>query len=131
MNQFPAIPQWQEFPGYRLSDTANPDRCAKCQSAIWVCLSHWIAAFTLQLDPEPLSQLDELKARLANRRIWQAVNTSIGTFTVNRRDAAMIAKAKGSEVVLAEHVCDPSNIRIEIPAYWPQIRFPDTGKVPF
>ena len=128
---FPTIQLWEEFPRYRLSEVANPDRCAKCNSAVWVCLSDWIAAFTLHLDPEPLSKLDELKARLAGKHIWQAVNSHSGSFTVRRRTAAMIAKSTGAEVVLADHVCDKSNIRFEVPQYWPQFRFPDTGKVPF
>lgn len=128
---FPAIPLWEEFPKYRLSEVANPDRCAKCKSAVWVCLSHWVAAFTLHLDPEPLSKLEEVKARLTGRRVWQAVNTHIGTFTVVKRTVDMIAKSNGQEVVLAEHICDAANIRFEIPQYWPQLRFPDNGEVPF
>lgn len=131
MTQFPTIPLWEEFPKYRLSEVANGDRCAKCHSAVWVCLSHWIAAFTLHLDPEPLSKLDELKLRVAGRRIWQAVNTSIGTFTVKKRTVDMIANSTGQEVVLTEHVCNPNNVRLELPEYWPQIRFTTHGEVPF
>lgn len=131
MTNFQTIPFLPEFEKYRISEIANPDRCKKCQSAIWVLLSHWVAAFTLHLDPEPLTKLEELHARLAGRGIWQAVNSHDGRFFVKRRTAEMIAKATGQEVVLADHVCDANNVRLELIEYWPQFRFPDTGKVPF
>ena len=131
MTNFQSIPFLPEFEKHNISEIAHPRRCAKCQSAIWVCLSHWIAAFTLYLDPEPLSLLDELKARMAGRGVWQAVNKHDGSFTVKTRNADLIAKSTGAEIVLADHVCDRSNIRVDVPAYWPKFRFTTDEGVPF
>lgn len=130
MSRFSSSTLYEDFPAFRLSERAAANRCRRCQSAIWSCLSASVAAFTVHLDPEPLSPLGEAMARFAGLGVWQLYN-HYGSFSIQQRTASLIKASDGTEVILKDHICDHTNIRITLPDYFPQFRYDYPEEPPF
>jgi len=105
-SEFAATPDFAEFPAFRLSETAHPDVCAKCRSAVWTLI---VGGFKVQLDPEPLDAMAKLIAHLSKRytfTLW-----SVGElFEAEFRSRIHITSPDQTKIVLAAHICT-GNIR--------------------
>lgn len=126
MTKITALGYFDEVPNYRLSEEANPDRCRRCYSAIWVMLSR--AGFEIKLDTKRLSLEDEIQAVLAKRRTFEATRQG-KSFVVDRRDIIRI-KGEQSRPVLAVHECKALP-ETEWPEYWPNSKYTETEGIPF
>jgi hypothetical protein len=106
MNLFATTPEFAQFPTFRLSETAHPDVCAKCKSAVWTLI---VGGFKVHLDPEPLDAMAKLVAHISKRytfTLW-----SVGElFEAEYRSRIHIINPDQSKIVLAAHICN-GNIR--------------------
>lgn len=124
-NENPSL--WDEvkvvdnFPDYRLSETANPTRCHRCQSAVWHLLSR--AGFEVRLDPERISLADAIELAKVEKvflfptmRVGKSFVTGFLKSTTNPYD--MLNANFDRDIYLAWHRCNPSNIRTDIIDHW-------------
>lgn len=109
------------FPTYRLSETANKTRCRRCQSVVWHLLSR--AGFEVRLDPERISLADAIEIAKAGKtylfptmRVGNSFVTGFLKSTANAYDMADADFDK--DVYLAWHRCNPDNIRNEFIDHW-------------
>lgn len=110
---------WEQVKKPRLGFESSPNICDKCFSAIWSLWSR--SGFTVHLDPEPLDFTADLKCYLAKRHTYKLWRIGHYRFECDYRLPDHIANWDGSGIVLAEHICDPKNIRTELPDYWPEL----------
>ena len=114
-----AIANVENFPHPRVTEIGKPDHCWGCKSAVWVL---WIRlGFKVYMDPEPVTPAQDLEFYLAKPRrktfaLWKVGNE----FEADYRGNHDIKRDDGSHIVLAEHKCDPNNIRTELPNYYPR-----------
>lgn len=128
---------WLQFAGEvepvdnfpRLSEVASPDRCRRCQSMIWKVIAR--SGFTYRLDPEPIDAKTDVVCYLAQRATFKLWPIGGGNFEVDRRTRNDLLWDKGERIVLAEHICDPDNIRTELPDYWPTKTYTMNEEPPF
>ena len=108
---------WEQVKRPVIGFESSPDTCQKCHSAIWHLWSR--GGFTVRLDPEPLDFKTDLEAFIAKRHTFKLWRIGPYRFEVDYRTPNTIKNWDGSGVVLAAHICDPSNIRTALPDYWP------------
>lgn len=91
----------EEFP--RLSETASPDRCRKCGSAIWKAYCR--TGFRTFLDVAPVTPSQDLEFFISRRRTYRLWKTGAG-FEIDARTPNLILGQDRSDVTLTEHRCD-------------------------
>lgn len=116
MNQWDALDPNRKRP--TIGFVSSPDFCQRCMSAIWHLWTR--SGFTVRLDPEPLDFKGDLECYLAGRHTFKLWRVGPYRFEVDYRLPIERQRWDGSGVVLAEHICDPDNIRTELPDYWKQ-----------
>lgn len=123
-SQWDAISNIAKFPHPRVTETAKPDHCWSCKSALWVV---WIrSGFKVYLDPEPVTPAQDLEFYLTKRHTFRLYKVGY-EFEVDYRGPHDILRDDGSRIVLTEHICDKNNIRTELPDYYqrPSTDYPE------
>jgi hypothetical protein len=115
VDNFYRRPNGEDFPSYRLDEYANPDRCWKCKSAIWVALCR--TGFRTELDDQLVTPQQDLDYYLTRRRTYEVFKLG-DRFMIQMRSPQMILSDRGDRPALPEHKCDFSNIRKEIQIPW-------------
>lgn len=117
----------EEFP--RLSETASPDRCRKCGSAIWKAYCR--SGFRTYLDIAPITPSQDLEFYLARRRTFRVWKTGAG-WEVDARTPNLILSDDRSGISLVQHTCD--QYATEWPDYFAKPSTPSTlenQEIPF
>jgi hypothetical protein len=105
----------QDFPPFRLSETAAANRCHICASTIWTLVTQEPMGYRVHLDTTLLQLPDQL-AILGKRATFTIWRSDAG-FEVTPRSFGRIIFDKGNALVLAEHDC--SKFTNDWPNYFP------------
>jgi hypothetical protein len=84
-----------------LTDNAKLTQCARCKG--WIYESH-LFGFLRKVEPNPLNFVDEMKMRLAGRKVFGTVRKG-EDFELNYRTAWHIAKDDPNSFTLVAHDC--------------------------
>jgi hypothetical protein len=130
VDNFYRRPNGEDFPSYRLDESANKDRCWKCKSAVWVALCR--SGFRTQLDDEVVTPQQDLDFYLSRRKTYEIYKQG-DQFMIQLRTPSMILSDRGDRPALPEHRCDFTKIRKEVQLPWTQSedQRESTEEVPF
>jgi hypothetical protein len=117
---------FDDLPRYRLSEDANPDRCRKCHSAIWVAIDR--AGFEIKLDTNLLTATEDLAHYQEMRPTWR-ITRSAHSFVIDYRSRMDLLNPKQT-MNLAIHRCT-DNPALTHPQYWPKPQYDPTEGIPF
>lgn len=109
--------RWKSFQHPRLSETAAADQCDKCGSAIWSLFCR--TGFRVHLDPELVTPAQDLEFYLARRRTYRVWQVGYGFETELRSNNAIKWETEPT-MALPAHICDRTNVRTELPDYFPR-----------
>lgn len=130
IDSFYRRPNGEDFPTYRLDEWANPDRCWKCKSAVWVALCR--SGFRTELEDQIVTPQQDLDFYLSRRKTYEIYKQG-DRFMIQLRTPSMILSDRGDRPALPMHKCDLSNIRKDVQLPWAttEKKTETTEEVPF
>lgn len=104
-------PAWLTEQIQAAADHAKPGTCTRCGKPVLRAHAGRVAALDVTADPEPLTPMQELLARVEGRFTWHLLTTALGHQRITWRTQLHIQAGPARHPVIADHHCPPQPVQ--------------------